>query len=297
MHQPSCVHAELAANLLEKKGIIMSSISGISSASSAWSSMIAMRGNRPPGGKDPAEMFAKVDSDGSGGVDEAELQTMLDDISQKTGTSVDGNAAELLSQMDSDGDGSLSQTELDEGMRSLLPPPSTMDFAQSRGADGESGGGDLFGKIDTDGDGKVSSDELQTLFDKMGVEEDATERFAELDTDGDGSLGQAEFEAGRPQAGGMPPPPPPSADASDSTDSTTDALQALLDALDSNGDHQVSDEEAQSFLDQLNEEQKAAQSSQGSGSSTQRLTLLVQQAYAQLSATFSSTGSTVNATA
>lgn len=272
----------------------MSSISGISGASSAWSSMIAMRGNRPPGGKDPAEMFAKVDTDGNGSVDEAELQTMLDDISQKTGTSLDASASELLSKMDSDGDGSLSQAELDEGMRNLLPPPSTMDFAQSRGAEGGSDGDDLFGKIDTDGDGKVSSDELQTLFDTMGVEEDATERFAELDTDGDGSLSQAEFEAGRPQAGGMPPPPPPSADASDST---TDALQALLDALDSNGDQQVSNEEAQSFLDQLNEEQKAAQSSQGPGSSTQRLTLLVQQAYAQLSATFSSTGSTVNATA
>lgn len=272
----------------------MSSISGISGASSAWSSMIAMRGNRPPGGKDPAEMFAKVDTDGNGSVDEAELQTMLDDISEKTGTSFDASAGDMLSKMDSDGDGSLSQTELDEGMRSMMPPPSTMDFAQSRGAEG--GGDDLFGKIDTDGDGKVSSDELQSLFDKMGVEEDATERFAELDTDGDGSLSQTEFEAGRPH-GGMPPPPPPSADASDSSDSTTDALQALLDALDSNGDHQVSDDEAQSFLDQLNEEQKAAQSSQGSSSGTQRLTLLVQQAYAQLSATFSSQGSTVNATA
>lgn len=275
----------------------MSSISGISGASSAWSAMIAMRGNRPPGGRDPAEMFAKVDSDGNGSVDEAELQTMLDDISEKTGTGFDASAGELLSKMDSDGDGSLSQAELDEGMRSIMPPPpSTMDFAQSRGADSGDAGDNLFGKIDTDGDGKVSSDELQALFDKMGVEQDASERLAELDTDGDGSLSQTEFEAGRPQAG-MPPPPPPSADASGSTDSTTDALQALLAALDSNGDHQVSDEEAQSFLDQLNEEQQAAQSRQGSDASTQRLTLLVQQAYAQLSATFSSQGTTVNATA
>lgn len=294
MHQPSCVHAELAANLLEKKGITMSSISGISSASSAWSSMIAMRGNRPPGGKDPAEMFAKVDSDGSGGVDEAELQTMLEDISQKTGTSVDGNAAELLSQMDSDGDGSLSQTELDEGMRSLLPPPSTMDFAQSRGADDGSGSDDLFGKIDTDGDGKVSSDELQALFDKMGVQEDASERLSQLDTDGDGSLSQTEFEAGRPQ-GGMPPPPPQAADASE-----TDALQALLAALDTDGDQQVSNDEAQSFLDQLNEAQQAAQNQgQSSDATSQRLTEMVRKAYEQIASSFSvnAYGSTVNATA
>jgi Ca2+-binding EF-hand superfamily protein len=275
----------------------MSSISGISSASSAWSSMIAMRGNRPPGGKDPAEMFAKVDSDGSGSVDEAELQTMLDDFAQKTGTSVDASAGELLSKMDSDGNGNLSQTELEEGMRSLLPPPSTMDFAQARGADGSSGGDDLFGKIDTDGDDKVSSDELQSLFEKMGVEEDATERFAALDTDGDGSLSQAEFEAGRPQ-GGMPPPPPQTADASDSSE--TDALQALLAALDTDGDQQVSEEEAQSFLDQLNAEQQAAQNNgQSTQASSQRLTELVRQAYEQLTSRFSVSayGSTVNATA
>lgn len=275
----------------------MSSISGISGASSAWSSMIAMRGNRPPGGKNPAEMFAKVDSDGSGSVDEAELQTMLDDIAQKTGTSVDASAGELLSKMDSDGDGSLSQTELDEGMRSLLPPPSTMDFAQARGADGSSGGDDLFGKIDTDGDGKVSSDELQALFDKMGVEEDASERFSQLNTDGDGSLSQAEFEAGRPQ-GGMPPPPPPSADAGGTSE--TDALQALLAALDTDGDQQVSEGEAQSFLDQLTAEQQTAQSNgQSTEATSQRLTELVRQAYEQITSRFSghAYGSTVNTTA
>jgi Ca2+-binding EF-hand superfamily protein len=259
--------------------------------------MIAMRGNRPPGGKDPAELFAKVDSDGSGGVDEAELQTMLDDIAQKTGTSVDGSAGELLSKMDSDGDGSLSQSELDEGMRSLLPPPSTMDFAQARGTDGGSGGDDLFGKIDTDGDGEVSGTELQALLDALGVEEDASEHFGQLDTDGDGSLSQAEFEAGRPQ-GGMPPPPPQAADASGTSEA--DALQALLAALDTDGDQQVSEEEAQSFLDQLSEEQQAAQSNgQSTQASSQRLTELVRQAYEQITSRFSvnAYGSTVNATA
>ena len=275
----------------------MSSISGISGSTSAWSSMIAMRGNRPPGGMDKAQMFAKVDSDSSGGVDEAELQTMLDDISQKTGTRFDASAGELLSKMDSDGDGSLSQTELDEGMRSLLPPPSTMDFAQSRGADGADAGDDLFGKIDTDGDGKVSSDELQALFDKMGVKQDADERFSQLDTDGDGSLSQAEFEAGRPQ-GGMPPPPPQAADATDTSE--TDALQALLAALDTDGDQQISNDEAQSFLDKLNAEQQAAQSNgQSSEGTSQRLTELVRQAYEQIASSFSvnAYGSTVNATA
>ncbi|MDF3823192.1 hypothetical protein P3G55_25105, partial [Leptospira sp. 96542] len=116
----------------------------------------------------------------------------------------------------------------------------------------------------------------------------------------DGSLSQAEFEAGRPQPGGMPPPPPPSADANGDSDSTTDALQALLAALDTDGDQQVSAEEAQRFLDQLNAEQQAAQ---GNGQSTetasQRLTELVRQAYEQITSRFSvnAYGSTVNTTA
>lgn len=232
----------------------MSSISGISSA---WSNMSAMHGHRPPGGMDPAKMFAKVDADSSGSVDKTELQGLLDDIAQKTGVSNSNSTDELFSQIDSNSDGSLSQDELGQGMKSIMPPPpSTMDFAQSRSDSSTSSAGngdDLFSKLDTDGSGAVSQDELQALLDKVASDHGTNstlatssgDMFAKLDTDGNGSLSQTEFKAGGPQkgqapqgAGGMPPPPPPGgAMGSKSTDSTS------YDPLDTNEDGVVSAEE------------------------------------------------------
>lgn len=194
-----------------------------SSVSSAWSSASMQRAQRP--GPSPERLLAKMDADGSGGVNEAELQGLLDDVAQKTGVGSQTSAADLVKQYDSDGDGSLNADELGKTMQSVLPPPpSTMAFAQSRsegaGSTGQAGD-DLFGKVDTDGDGGVSQTELQALLEKMsggtasktGVDSD--ELFSQLDADGDGSLSQAEFDAGRPSGGpgggavgGMPPPPP-----------------------------------------------------------------------------------------
>lgn len=194
-----------------------------SSVSSAWSSASMQRAQRP--GPSPERLLAKMDADGSGGVNVAELQGLLDDVAQKTGVGSQTSAADLVKQYDSDGDGSLNADELGKTMQSVLPPPpSTMAFAQSRsegaGSTGQAGD-DLFGKVDTDGDGGVSQTELQALLEKMsggtasktGVDSD--ELFSQLDADGDGSLSQAEFDAGRPSGGpgggavgGMPPPPP-----------------------------------------------------------------------------------------
>jgi hypothetical protein len=188
------------------------------------------------------KMFARVDTDGSGGVDKAELQGVLDRIAQKSGASA-GSADELLSKMDSNGDGTLGKDELDEGMKSLMPKPSsTMDFAQQRT---ESGGG--------------------------------SDMFEKLDTDGDGSLSQDEFDAGRPAEGqggahGCAPPPAGGSgaqSAASSGDSSTDPLDTNGDGVvsaqermvgelkdlmsladsDSNGD--LSATEASSFSDQL----------------------------------------------
>ena len=117
------------------KDMNMSTISGVSSSSNAWAALNTQRQQHQ------AKMFAKVDTDGSGGVDQTELSSMLSDISQKTGTSL-GDSKELFTKMDSNGDGSLSSDELDKGMKALMPPPSTMDFAQSREAGGSSQGSD-----------------------------------------------------------------------------------------------------------------------------------------------------------
>lgn len=312
----------------------MSSISGISSASSAWSGMSTMRGHRPPGGMDPAKMFAKVDADGSGGVDKSELQSLLDDVTQKTGVSNSTSTDELFSQIDSNGDGNLSQDELGEGMKSIMPPPpSTMDFAQSRSGSGD----DLFGKLDTDGSGAVSQEELQALLDKVASDHgtDSTsassgsDMFAKLDTDGNGSLSQAEFKAGRPQdgqgpqgAGGMPPPPPGGAMGSKDTGSTSydpldtnedgvvsaeermaattsnDSLQALFKAIDTDGDSTISSTESETFIQELTAQYNAASTS-AQEKARLDLSQLVMQAYQQIASGLSprSQSSSLNALA
>ena len=114
----------------------MTTISG--AGSSAWSSISNLRPARPPGGMDPtkmkAELFAKVDADGSGTVDKTELQGMLDATVNKSGGTTT-SAADVFANIDSDGNGSLSADELDQGMKRLMPPPAdTLEFAQSRGA-------------------------------------------------------------------------------------------------------------------------------------------------------------------
>ena len=115
----------------------MSTIAMVGGTSSAWSDLGASRASAMK-----EKMFAKVDSDGSGGVDGRELQTMLGKMSERSGQSL-GSADELLTKMDSNADGSLDADELDSGMKSLLPPPSsTLAFAGQRsgGAGGQSGG-------------------------------------------------------------------------------------------------------------------------------------------------------------
>lgn len=227
----------------------MSTISGVSGSSSAWAAVSAQRAQHQ------AKMFAKVDTDSSGSVDQTELSSMLSDIASKTGTSL-GDSKELFTKMDSNSDGSLSGDELDKGMKDLMPPPpSTMDFAQSRGMGGSNGSqDDLFAKVDTDGDGSVSKDELQVLTDKIKADtgQDVSQDFSQLDTDGSGSLSQAEFDAGRPQPpedsrgssgtqGAQDPGGPPPGGGHGGAGKTESSGSATYDPLDTNQDGTVSE--------------------------------------------------------
>lgn len=236
----------------------MSTISGVSSSGDAWANMKAQRSQMQ------AKMFTKVDTDSSGGIDKTELQSLIDDVAKKTGVANSSSSDELFSKMDANSDGSLSQDELGKGMKEILPPPSTMDFAQSRSNSSTSSSGkdDLFSKVDTDGSGGVSQTELQTLMAKMSSDSGSgsststsdttasSDLFAKLDANSDGSLSESEFDAGRPQndsatqaspptqgAGGPPPPsgPPPAGGAGGSSSAST-----TYDQLDTNEDGTVS---------------------------------------------------------
>ena len=179
----------------------MSSISAIGSSSNAWAAASSQRSQMQ------ARMFAKVDADSSGSVDKAELQTMLADVDKKLGTSTSGSAAELMTKFDSNADGSLSSDELAKGMKDILPPPSTMDFAQSRTDDAgaaKTPSKALFAELDVNGDGSLDATELQVQNDRVQAEtgQDTSDAFARLDSDGDGKLSTTEFAAGAPPAGG-----------------------------------------------------------------------------------------------
>lgn len=299
-------------------------MTSIGSVGSAWSSASLQRS---AGHRAPEKLLSKLDTDQSGGVDGTELQSLIDDVAQKTGTTLDTSAKDMLTQYDADGDGSLNGDELGDAMKNLLPPPpTTMEFAQSRGMAGD----DLFGKVDSDGDGSVNQDELQSLLEKMsggtasktGTSSD--ELFAQLDADGDGKLSQAEFDAGRPSeqtpgmAGGMPPPPggPGGAQAASGStaydpldtnedgtvslserlagsSSAQEAAQALFSAIDADGDQKLSSTEAQAFIDQLAEAATGAQQAHGT---TPSLVQLADQARREYEAVAAS-GSTAGASA
>ena len=278
----------------------MSTISGVSSASSAWqiqsnhNSSGTQRG-RGAGGPNAEAMFAKVDSDGSGGVDATELQTMLDHVAEKSGQSL-GDASTLLTQMDSDNDGSLSQSELGEGMKDLMPPPpDTLAFAQQRGMGGNSddAAADLLAALDSDQSGEVSAGEMQTLIDQLAqtagsANSSSTTPSGEdlvqaLDSDGNGSLSGSELQALRsdsegaaatggaapaqgahgPHGAGGPPPARGGGAASAESDesSSSNSNSSTLDPLDTNEDGTVS------MAERLAGQQAATASDGSAGSS------------------------------
>jgi len=285
----------------------MSSISGVSGLSNAWAN--AQANQNAQRNQMQAKMFARVDADSSGTVDKTELTSMLADISQKSGTTLD--AEELFTSMDSDSNGSISSDELASGMQSVMPPPTTLEFAQNRsGQNGDPSGDDnLFAKVDTNSDGSVDEAEMTAFTDKMKADTgmDSPTSFATLDADSDGKLTQTEFEAGKPGAtegtqsasatggpkgAGGPPPAggPGGAGDAAATDSST------YDPLDTNQDGTVS--ELERLAGALKEFVNSAEGNESASSASDTILALAKENYEQIaSGTLSSSGSTLNATA
>lgn len=255
-------------------------MTSISSISSAWSGMGMQRSQRAA--PSPERLMSKIDTDQSGGIDNTELQGLLDKVAKKTGTQL--SASDVLTQFDADGNGQLSSDELGKTMQSILPPPSTMDFAQQRASSSGQAGDDLFSKVDSDGDGSVSKDELQALLEKMsggtasqtGVGSD--DAFAALDTDGDGVVSLSERLAG------------------EKTSAQQDAVAALFQSIDTDGDQQISSSESSAFIQALTSAYGSSRSSSTSTASSPRgelmhLAELARQRYAEAANAWSSSTS------
>jgi len=168
------------------------------------------------------QLFAKLDSNGDGAVDQDELNSAL---SQKSDDGLLVNLSKQFGDLDSDASGGLSAEE----MSAMAPPPPLQDQAPNTDlADA------LISALDTDGDGVISSEELSNGLTSAGSSADSNQIFSALDKNKDGTVSQDELTASL-----TPPPPPPPQHASS---------DELFSQLDADGDGSISASELSSAL-------------------------------------------------
>lgn len=141
-----------------------------------------------------AKMYAKVDSNSDGGVDETEFSDMTAHISEMTGEEMD--SASLFSEFDANQDGNLDEDELDafhqEQMANMPPPP------QFESEQIELMRQDIFSQMDQDEDGQLNQDEFATMMENNPAgatsAAESEEIFNKMDSNEDGFVSQAEMD-------------------------------------------------------------------------------------------------------
>lgn len=151
------------------------------------------------------DLFSKVDSDGSGGVSNDELQALFDKMASDGGVSKtsDSTASDLFNQLDTDGDGALTQTEFDagrpqgpkgsQGMQGAggMPPPPGGGGGPAGAGGSSASSSTTYDPLDTNQDGTVSlaerladnnkTDPVQALFKAMDANSDGEVNKTETD--------------------------------------------------------------------------------------------------------------------
>ena len=212
------------------------------------SSMVGM--HRP----NPQDFFKKVDSDSSGGISQAELKTLSDNLQKMTGKTLDASD-EAFSSYDSNGDGSLSSDELKSvldksgfrppsGAEGMAPPPPSQDQATASYA--ANSGDDSLSALITN---------LQSLIDKLSSKSDSTDSsstdnvstakaqrpdpkdfFKKVDTDGSGDISKSELKS-------------LAEDIKNNTGTTIDTSDEDFNTYDTNGDGVLSKDELKDVMD------------------------------------------------
>jgi Ca2+-binding EF-hand superfamily protein len=198
----------------------------------------------PRSGPNPAEMFNKIDSDGSGGISQSELKTFAEGISSRTGNGIDTTNA--ISTYDTDGNGELSSDELRSFMEATMGPRRGM-----MGMQGGHGPENLFNALDSDGSGGISQSELDAfaadVSSRTGNSIDTTDAVSTYDTDGSGELSSDEFRSFMEAT--MPPPRGMMGEVGSTGTSSTSSAESVISAYDTNGDGVLSSDELQGYLD------------------------------------------------
>ena len=163
------------------------------------------------------DLFQKIDSDGSSGIDKAEFSDFAKMMSEHSGLEID--TEKVFADYDQDGDGNLSETELDTFRKENAPPPPPPGSMMGRPGVEETRQAlsDLFDSLDSNADGSIDKDEFSALLDQLapggtGAGGTSTsgsieDLLANFDQDGDDSLNSDELSTFLQNL--APPQPPP----------------------------------------------------------------------------------------
>jgi Ca2+-binding EF-hand superfamily protein len=211
------------------------------------SSMVGM--HRP----DPQDFFKKVDSDSSGGISQAELKTLSDNLQKINGKTLDASDEEF-STYDSDGDGALSSDELKSlleksgfgppaGGQGMAPPPpqeqATASYTENTGDDTVSALikslQSLIEELSSKNEG-VDSSSTDGVGAAKAQRPDPKKFFDKVDSDGSGDISQSELAS---LAGEM----------KNRTGISIDTSAEAFSAYDVNGDGVLSQDELKGVMD------------------------------------------------
>lgn len=205
----------------------------------------------------PQDFFKKVDSDGSGGVSQAELKTLAEDIQKNSGKTISVDDKSFAGY-DTDGNGTLSAEELkgvldssgfgpNHGVQDgMAPPPPPQQAANSYDANASNSEQDtLASLIDnlktlleklSSGSGNTDSNTSETSSLQQNQRPDPQDFFKKVDTDGSGGISKDELKVLADNMQKM-------------TGQTLDASEEAFASYDSNGDGSLSADELKAAME------------------------------------------------
>ena len=226
-----------------------------SSNSSAWSQTLSsLSGALSSHLQD--KMLKKMDTDGSGGVEQSEFQAALEKVAGKLGIDVGEGASELYASLDADQNGSLNGGEVGSLLQSLFASASnTQAFVQSRGDEAR------FTELDADSDGQISMAEfgISPAAETTVITTTTVVSTTQEGTAAEGASALAATEEAVAAASGSQVAEEPAVASAEAAAATEDAsLQALMQSVDADGNGDISSEELNTFVAKLSAQAEAA---------------------------------------